>query len=43
MSYKKNERVSRYDRTSIVVQAENFGFGPTSIALAVLSNLKSKE
>lgn len=42
MSYKKNERVSRYDRTSIVVQAENFGFGPTSIALAVLSNLKSK-
>lgn len=24
------------------MQAENFGFGPTSIALAVLSNLKSK-
>ncbi len=32
----------RYNKKTIVVQAENFGFGPASIAVSVLKKLKRK-
>lgn len=34
---------NRYSKKSIVLQAEDFGFGPTSIAISILENLKLKD
>ncbi len=38
----ERKTVDRYGKKTIVVQAENFGFGPSSIAVSVLRRLKMK-